>query len=227
MISCVAGRSQRRLEPAGKGRFMYHGERLNAWTHLVGAVLALVGATALIVIASLRADARTVTSVAVYGATLVILYGSSTLYHSLRGRAKRFFRRLDHQSIYLLIAGTYTPFSLVSLGGAWGWSLFGVVWGLAALGMLLEFRQQKSATRWFSLALYVAMGWAALVAVVPLLHALGAAGFAWVAAGGAVYTLGIVFYVFDEKFRHWHGIWHLFVVGGSAIHYYAILRYVV
>lgn len=205
---------------------MYPGERLNAWTHLVGAVLALAGAIVLVVLAALRADARTVVSVAIYGTTLVILYGSSTLYHSLRGRAKRFFRRLDHQSIYLLIAGTYTPFTVVSLGGARGWTLFGVVWSLALLGMALEFRPQKSATRWLSLGLYLAMGWVALAAVTPLVEALGSAGFAWLAAGGAVYTLGIVFYIFDERFRHWHGVWHLFVVAGSAIHYFAVLRYV-
>ncbi len=204
---------------------MYHGEKFNAWSHLVGALLALAGGVVLVVLAALGGDMWKLVSVSIYGATLVLLYSTSTLYHSLRGRAKRFFRKLDHQSIYLLIAGTYTPFCLVTLRGAWGWSLFGIVWGLALLGMLQEFRPRSEA-RILSMAIYVVMGWAVLAAVVPLLHALGVAGFAWLAAGGVCYTVGIVFYVFDGRFRHWHGIWHLFVVAGSAMHYLAILFYV-
>jgi len=204
---------------------MYHGEKFNAWSHLVGALLALAGGVVLVVLAALGGDMWKLVSVSIYAATLVLLYSTSTLYHSLRGRAKRFFRKLDHQSIYLLIAGTYTPFCLVTLRGAWGWSLFGIVWGLALLGMLQEFRPRSEA-RILSMAIYVVMGWAVLAAVVPLLHALGVAGFAWLAAGGVCYTVGIVFYVFDGRFRHWHGIWHLFVVAGSAMHYLAILLYV-
>ncbi len=204
---------------------MYRGERFNGYSHLAGAALALTGATVLVVMGALRADPWKTVSFAVYGATLILLYGISTLYHSTRGRAKEVFRKLDHCAIYLLIAGTYTPFTLVTLRGPWGWSLFGVVWGLALLGVVQEFFLGKGA-RLLSLAIYVTMGWVALVAVVPLIDALGLAGFAWVAAGGVVYTAGIVFYLFDERFRHWHGIWHLFVVAGSVVHYLAILLYV-
>lgn len=204
---------------------MYYGERFNSYTHLAGALLALSGAVVLVVLGALRADAWKVVSFAIYGATLVLLYGLSTLYHSTRGRVKDFFRRLDHTAIYLLIAGTYTPFTLVSLRGAWGWSLFGVSWGLAALGIVQEILLGKK-TRALSLAIYILMGWVGLVAIAPLVQALGWGGFAWVAAGGVIYTAGIVFYLYDEKFTHWHGIWHLFVVAGSAVHYFAILLYV-
>jgi hemolysin III len=204
---------------------MYHGEKFNAWSHLIGALLALSGAVVLIVLAAVGGDARKVVSVSVYGVTLVLLYSTSTLYHSLRGRIKIIFRKLDHLAIYLLIAGSYTPFCLITLRGAWGWSLFGIVWGLAVFGMLQEIKPRSEA-RILSLVIYALMGWIVLIAVDPLLLALGSAGFAWLAAGGILYTVGIVFYAFDEKFRHWHGIWHLFVLGGSAMHFIAILFYV-
>ena len=205
---------------------MYLGEKFNAWTHLVGAVLALFGAVVLIVLAALQGDPWKIVSVSIYGATLVLLYTFSTLYHSLRGRAKDVLRELDHHSIYLLIAGTYTPFCLVTLRGPWGWSLFGAVWGLALLGSLQEF-WLKDGARIVSVVIYVLMGWAALAALFPLMDALGKDGFAWVAAGGVLYTIGIVFYVLDERMTHAHGIWHLFVLAGSAAHYVAILRYVI
>lgn len=204
---------------------MYYGERFNAITHTVGAVLALAGSVALIVVAARDGDPWKLLSVAVYGATLVLLYSFSALYHSLRGRAKIILRELDHHSIYLLIAGTYTPFCLVTLSGPWGWSLFGVVWGLAALGSLQELWFKKGA-RILSVVIYVVMGWVALVAIVQLFHALGPAGFAWLVAGGLFYTAGIVFYALDTRLRHAHGIWHLFVLAGSAAHYVAILGYV-
>lgn len=205
---------------------MYRGEKLNAWTHLVGAVLALAGTVVLIVLAALDGDAWKVVSVSIYGATLILLYTFSTLYHSLRGRAKNVLRELDHHSIYLLIAGTYTPFCLVTLRGPWGWSLFGAVWGLALLGSLQEF-WLKDGARIASVVIYVLMGWAALAALFPLMEALGTAGFAWVAAGGVFYTIGIIFFVIDERMAHAHGIWHLFVLAGSTAHYVAILRYVI
>jgi hemolysin III len=157
--------------------------------------------------------------------TLVLLYSFSTLYHSLRGRAKNILRELDHHSIYLLIAGSYTPFCMVTLRGPWGWSLFGVVWGFAALGSLQELWLKNSA-RILSLLIYIAMGWVALVALVQLMHALGPSGFAWLVTGGLFYTIGIVFYVIDTRITHAHGIWHLFVLAGSASHYVAILLYV-
>ena len=204
---------------------MYDGEKFNAWTHLVGTILAIPGAIILIVLAALNGAPWKIVSVSIYGATLVLLYSFSTLYHSLRGRAKVILCKLDHHSIYLLIAGSYTPFCLVTLRGPWGWSLFGMVWGLAVLGILQELRPQSGA-RILSLLIYVLMGWLVLIALVPLMHALGFAGFAWVAAGGLFYTIGIIFYVLDTRLKHAHGIWHLFVIAGSTAHYVAILRYV-
>ena len=204
---------------------MYYGEKFNALTHLVGAILAIAGVVVLIVLAALDGDPWKVVSVSIYGVTLVLLYSFSVLYHSLRGRAKIILRKLDHHSIYWLIAGSYTPFCLVTLRGPWGWSLLGVVWGLAVFGSLQELRPQSGA-RILSLLIYVLMGWLALVALVPLVQALGLSGFAWVAAGGLFYTIGIVFYMLDTRLSHAHGIWHLFLIAGSAAHYVAILHYV-
>lgn len=204
---------------------MYYGERFNAWTHLVGALLALTGAVWLLVIALSSGDGLKVLSVSIYALTLVLLYSVSTLYHSVRGQAKAVLRKLDHLSIYLLIAGSYTPFCLITLHGPWGWTLFGIVWALAVIGMLQEIKPRSEA-RGLSLAIYAIMGWLVLVAVVPLLERLGLAGFVWLAAGGLCYTLGIAFFAFDERFRHWHGIWHLFVIAGSLAHFIAILVYV-
>ncbi|MBE7375782.1 PAQR family membrane homeostasis protein TrhA [Pseudomonas lopnurensis] len=205
---------------------MYHGERFNAWTHLVGAVLACLGAIWLLVLAALDGAVLKIVSVAIYGLSLILLYSISTLYHSLRGRTKLVMRKLDHLSIYLLIAGSYTPFCLVTLNGAWGWTLFGIVWSLAVIGMLQEIKPRSEA-RVLSLVIYAVMGWIVLVAVKPLLAALGGAGFAWLLAGGICYTVGILFFVFDDRFRHWHGIWHLFVMAGSLLHFIAILFYVI
>ncbi len=204
---------------------MYHGERFNGYTHLAGAVLALAGATVLVVLAAMKADPWRIVSFSVYGTTLFLLYLTSTLYHSTRGRAKSVLRKLDYCSIYLLIAGTYTPFVLVTLNGPWGWTLFGAVWALAVVGIVQEWWLARGA-RVASLAIYVLMGWLAIVAVAPLFHALAWKGMAWVVGGGLLYTAGIVFYLFDERVRHFHGIWHLFVIGGSAAHYIAIVAFV-
>ena len=204
---------------------MYPGERFNSITHLVGTALALAGLVVLVVVAARQGDPWKIVSFSLYGATLFLLYGASTLYHSLRGRAKTIFRRLDHLAIYLLIAGTYTPFMLVTLRGGWGWSLFGVVWGLAILGMALEFLPRRRA-RVLSVVIYFLMGWLVLVALGPLWRALPLMGLVWLVAGGLFYTVGAVFYGLDEKLRHAHGVWHLFVLAGSASHYFAILYYV-
>lgn len=204
---------------------MYHGERFNAWTHLVGALLACAGAIWLLVLASLDGELRKIISVAIYGLTLVLLYSISTLYHSVQGPAKVLMRKLDHLSIYLLIAGSYTPFCLVTLEGAWGWTLFGIVWTLAAIGMLQEIKPRSEA-RVLSIVIYAVMGWIVLIAVKPLIAALGMDGFIWLAGGGVLYTVGIIFFAYDSRFRHWHGIWHLFVMGGSLMHFVAVLRYV-
>ena len=205
---------------------MYHGERLNAWTHLIGALLSISGASILITLAVMMGDPWKIVSVSIFGATLILLYSASTLYHSLRGRAKVILRKLDHLSIYLLIAGTYTPVCLVTLRGAWGWTLFGIVWGLAIIGMLQEIRPRSEA-RIMSLVIYAVMGWVVVIAIKPLLDHLETAGFAYLAGGGLLYTIGMVFYAFDSRFRHWHGIWHLFVIGGSLMHYIAIAFYVI
>ncbi|MBN8519754.1 MAG: hemolysin III family protein [Candidatus Accumulibacter sp.] len=204
---------------------MYYGEKFNAWTHLVGAILAVAGTAVLVVLAARSGDAWKMVSISIYGATLVLLYSFSALYHSFRGRAKDILRKLDHQSIYLLIAGSYTPFCLVTLRGPWGWSLLAVVWGLALLGGVQELCMRSEA-RTLSMVIYIVMGWAVVVALVPMLEALGVSGFAWVAAGGVFYTGGIVFYVLDTRLRHAHGVWHLFVMAGSAAHYFAVLFYV-
>jgi hemolysin III len=204
---------------------MYYGERFNSISHLAGAALAATGTAALIVLASRLGDPWKIVSFSVYGAMLMFLYVSSTLYHSLRGRGKDVLRKFDHCAIYLLIAGTYTPFTLVSLRGAMGWSLFGTVWGVALLGIVQEIWLARG-MRIVSLVIYVVMGWLALIAVSPLLAALGRDGFAWLAAGGLLYTVGIVFYATDERLRHGHGVWHLFVLGGSACHYVTVLLYV-
>lgn len=204
---------------------MYHGEKFNAISHLVGAILALIGSVVLIVFAGLTDDPWKVISVVIYGITLVLLYSFSTMYHSMRGPIKELFQKLDHHSIYLLIAGSYTPFCLVSLRENWGWTLLAVIWGLAIFGSLQELRQKTDA-RILSVVIYIVMGWAALAALVPLKQALGSTGFAWVAAGGIMYTVGIIFYALDTRLRHAHGIWHLFVIAGSFAHYIAILFFV-
>jgi hemolysin III len=205
---------------------MYHGERFNSISHLVGAGLALAGAIVLVTLAARLGDPWKIVSFSIYGAMLVALYVFSTIYHSVRGPAKALLRKFDHCAIYLLIAGTYTPFALVSLRGTWGWWLLGIVWSLALFGIVQELMVGKR-TRVLSLILYVLMGWLALVAVVPLWQALTPSGFAWLLAGGALYTGGLVFYATDHKLRHGHGMWHLCVVSGSGCHFYTILHYVV
>lgn len=204
---------------------MYHGERLNAHTHLAGTVLALAGAVVLVGMAAIKADPVRLVSFSVYGTTLCLLFLVSTLYHSTQGEAKNLFRKLDHCAIYLVIAGTYTPFALVSLKGPWSWTLFGAVWSLAAVGIVQECWLAKG-KRFTSLAIYLLMGWLAIAALAPLAEALSWNGVAWMVGGGLVYTLGILFYLYDEQFTHWHGIWHVFVLVGSAAHYTAIILFV-
>lgn len=204
---------------------MYRGERFNSISHLVGAALALAGTTLLIVLAAQRGDPWKIVSFSVYGTMLVSLYAFSTLYHSVRGRAKDVLRKFDHCSIYLLIAGSYTPFALVSLRDSGGWWLFGVIWALALFGIVQEVWFAKGA-RVLSLVIYLVMGWLSLTMVSPLWHVLTPAGFGWLAAGGAFYTLGVVFYALDTRVRHFHGVWHLFVLAGSICHFFTVLLYV-
>ncbi len=204
---------------------MYKGEFFNSISHLIGAVAALVGLVIVVGVAAQQGDPWKIVSFSIYGATLFLLYTFSTLYHSLRGRAKRIFRKLDHLSIYFLIAGTYTPFSLVTLRGNWGWTIFGIIWGLVIVGIVLESLPQKGSRIW-SVVVYVLMGWLILVALKPLLQALPTGGFIGLLLGGIFYTGGLVFYALDSKVQHFHGIWHLFVLAGSVSHYLTILFYV-
>jgi len=203
---------------------MYYGERLNSITHLVGAALAVAGAAVLIVHAALQGDPWRITSFSIFGAMLVILYTASTLYHALRPPVKNVLRRCDHSAIFLLIAGTYTPFALVSLRGALGWTMFALIWAAAIYGIWRAWRRPTD--RAHSALPFALMGWLGLVAVVPLTQALGWSGLLWLAVGGLSYTVGIVFYANDERWRHAHGVWHLFVLGGSAAHYMTVLRFV-
>ena len=197
----------------------------NAITHGIGAVLAVAGAAYLIA-ASTRGTARLVVSCSVFAGTLVLVYICSTLYHSLvRTRARHVLHVLDHSSIYLLIAGTYTPFTLISLHGPVGWLLFGVEWSLAVAGVVVK----SFAVDRFEVAsalVYLFQGWFIVVAVGPLLHAIGWHGLLWLGAGGVAYTLGIVFFALD-RLRYFHAAWHRFVLAGSVAHYFAILFYVI
>ena len=201
-------------------------EVANSLTHGAGAILAVAGLIVLALGASRNGTARAVVGCVVFGVALVVLYTSSTLYHSVgpgHVRAKAVLRALDHSAIFLLIAGTYTPFTLVSLRGPWGWSLFGVVWGLAVVGITLRLALRRRPTALF-VALYLAMGWCVVVAAKPLLAAVAPGGIALLVAGGLAYSLGVVFYVWRGPYHH--AIWHAFVLAGSAFHYAAVLRYV-
>ena len=204
---------------------MYHGERFNGISHLVGAALALAGLVVLVWFASLQGDPWKIVSFSIYGSSLFLLYAMSTLYHSLRGRAKQIFQKLDHVAIYLLIAGSYTPFTLVTLRGAWGWTLFVIIWGLAIVGIVVDSRH-KEGSRALQMVIYLLMGWLVLVAMYPLIQALPAGALALLVLGGVFYTSGIIFYALDERMKHAHGIWHLFVLGGSVSHFLVMFFYV-
>lgn len=204
---------------------MYRGEWLNSLSHLLGAVAALAGMVVLVVFASLQGDVWKIISFSVYGLCLFLLYLFSTLYHSFNGEKKKLFRKFDCIAIYLLIAGSYTPFTLVSLYGAWGWTLFGVVWGLAVVGIILDALPAKK-TRVIPMIIYLLMGWLAIVAIKPLLDSLTTAGFLWLLAGGLFYSFGLIFYALDSRYPVFHAIWHLFVLAGSITHYIVIFVYV-
>ncbi|MDQ0590539.1 PAQR family membrane homeostasis protein TrhA [Variovorax paradoxus] len=201
---------------------MYPGERLNGYSHLLGLVLALA-ATALLLAKTLpTGDPARIAGALVFSLSAVALYAASTLFHSTRGRLKRFWERADHCAIYLLIAGTYTPFALVTLHGLWGWLLLAAVWSAAFLGIARELLQANSAGAKPPLALYIAMGWLGVLASAPLAARLDSGGLAWLLAGSALYTAGTVFYRNRRGFRHAHGTWHLFVLAGTASHYVCV-----
>ena len=207
---------------------MYYGEKLNSITHLIGAVLALVGFGALLSIGLQQDNALLTVGFIIFGLTLVLLYTASTLYHSFHPpKLKRFFQKLDHVAIYLLIAGTYTPFMLVSLRESDGLLLLAIVWGLAAIGILLDVLLPKR-NETLQMIIYLAMGWVCVFKVEELQNAISKDGFFWLMLGGVAYTVGIIFYVLDHwnKLRHAHGIWHLFVLAGSTSHFVSIAAYV-
>jgi len=207
---------------------MYHGEKLNSITHLVGTALSLVGLGALLAVSIQHRDPWMISSFAIFGFTLVLLYSMSTLYHSFYPpKLKKVFQKMDHVSIYLLIAGSYTPYMLVSLRDGAGPVMLSVVWGLAVLGILLDVLSTRR-IEILQLSIYLSMGWVAALQYDNLRHALSPAGLMWLTAGGIAYTLGIVFYVLDHhnKLKHAHGIWHLFVITGSICHFISILGYV-
>ncbi len=204
----------------------FHWEEIaNSVTHGAGLLLSLAGLVVLVILAAKKGTPWHIVSVSVYGVTLVLLYGASTVYHAVRApRWKHYLRIIDHSSIYLLIAGTYTPFMLVNLRGPWGWTLFGLVWGLAVAGILFKI--------WFvdhfaflSTAVYVAMGWMAVIAIKPVFAAVPSGGLLWLLAGGLSYTIGVAFFAWN-KLPYNHTIWHLFVLGGSISHYLAVMFYV-
>jgi len=203
-------------------RYSFGEEVANSVTHGVGWLLSVCGLAILVTLAATTGGALRVVSCAVFGATLVLLYAASTLYHALPSeRAKHVFRVLDHSAIFLLIAGSYTPLSLVAVGGPWGWSLFGAIWSLAAFGVLLN-TVAHGRWRWLSITLYVVMGWLVVVAIKPLVAAIEPGALVMIVAGGLAYTLGLVFYGWN-RLPYNHAVWHLFVLTGSVLHYLAIL----
>ena len=207
---------------------MYYGEKLNSITHLIGAALSLVGLGGLLAVSIPYRDPWMIASFAVFGATLALLYTMSTLYHSFYPlRLKRVFQKLDHVSIYLLIAGTYTPYTLVTLRDHGGPMLLAAVWTLAAVGILLDvFKAHRNQV--LQVTIYLLMGWVCVLKYPELKSAMLPPGLFWLTAGGLAYTLGIAFYALDGsgRMRHAHGIWHLFVLGGSLCHYVSIIGYV-
>ena len=201
---------------------MYKGERFNSISHLVGASFALVGGAVLVTMASIEGEVGKIVSYSIYSATLFVLYFASTLYHSFPGRAKKVFRVIDHQAIYLLIAGTYTPIAVVALQSVGGWWLLGAVWAMAVIGMVLD-AVRRTGPRIGSVILYLAMGWFCVLAFDSLVVILPQVTLTWLVIGGVFYTSGIVFYILDSWYPWCHGIWHLFVLAGSVSHYIAIL----
>lgn len=207
-----------------KDRDQTRGEEIaNALSHGFGCLLAVAALPILVQGAAERGSAANVVAASLFASTMIVLYFVSTLYHALpSGRAKVWLNRLDHASIYLLIAGSYMPFLFGVLSGAWGWSLFGVVWAAAALGVTAKLLDRLQHPLW-STGLYVAMGWVVLIAAAPLYERMSAEGLLWLVAGGLSYTVGAVVFLFDSKLRYAHFVWHLFVIGGSACHFFAAL----
>lgn len=202
-------------------------EEIANWiTHAVALLLSITALVLMVVYSARYGDAYHVVSSAVFGTTLILLYGASTLYHLVPvSRLKKVFQKLDHAMIYLLIAGTYTPYTLVNLRGPWGWSIFGVVWGVALTGLLLELIMKKR-LGWLSVSLYLCLGWLIVIAVKPLMVHLGGGGMVLLVAGGLFYSLGVIFYLW-KRLPFQHAIWHIFVIAGSLCHFFSIFLYVI
>jgi hemolysin III len=199
-------------------------EFANAMTHGVGALLSIAGLVILVVYAALQGGASRIVAASLFGASLVVLYTASTCYHSFRcPKVKRWLRRFDHAAIYLLIAGSYTPFTLLNLRGGWGWTLFGLVWGIAAVGIAFKLFYTGRFEILSTIA-YIAMGWLIIIAIKPAMANIEPAGLAWLTAGGLAYTGGVLFYGM-RRMPYNHAVWHLFVMAGSACHFFAILFY--
>ena len=199
-------------------------EIANSVSHGV-ALLAAITAAPILIVATRHFGAANIAGSSVFAGTMVLLYLTSTLYHALpAGRAKRIAMKLDHGAIYVFIAGSYTPFALGALGGPWGWTLFGLVWSFAALGIMLKAFDRLSHP-WLSTGLYLAMGWLVLIAAVPLVERVPMPGIALLVAGGLAYTAGVVFFVLDSRFHYAHAIWHCFVIVGTVCHFFAVLGY--
>jgi hemolysin III len=211
----------------GRDKLYTLGEEIaHAATHGLGVVLAIVGLTIMVARATLYGNAWHIAAASVFGATLVLMYTASTLYHSIPlPRAKKVLRIIDHSTIYFLIAGTYTPFTLVTLHGFWGWLLFGITWGLALAGVVFKIYATGRFEK-LSLAIYLGMGWCIVIAIKPLWRTLEPAGLVLMALGGLAYTGGVAFYVW-ERLRYHHAIWHAFVLAGSVLQYFAVLFYVI
>ncbi|PIE65114.1 MAG: hemolysin III [Desulfobacterales bacterium] len=201
-------------------------ELANGLTHALATALSIGGLVLMLILSSRYGDTYHIVSSSIYGASLIMLYLASTLYHLVSSVAlKSVFRKIDHAMIYLLIAGTYTPFTLITLRGTWGWSLFGTVWGIALIGLFLEFFLPER-IRWLSLTLYLGLGWMIVIAAKPLVAGLEPNGFFLLVAGGISYSSGVIFYVWKSLSFH-HAIWHLFVMAGSLFHFFAVLFYVI
>jgi hemolysin III len=200
-------------------------EIANSISHGAGLLAASIGIPVLIVNAARRGDAAFIAACSLFSLTIVLMYVASTLYHALpAGKAKRVFKVLDHSSIYLLIAGTYAPFTLGVLRGGWGWTLFGIVWSLAVAGVALK-ASGKASNPILSTAVYLLMGWVVVIAVDPLFTRVPMAGLLWLLAGGLCYTGGVVFFATDSQLRYGHAVWHLFVLAGTVCHFFAVLWY--
>lgn len=206
---------------------MYPGERFNSISHLAGLFLSVSGVSVLMTLAVLTQDPWKITSCAIFGAATIFLYGFSTLYHSVKGHHKSFFQKLDYVAIYLMIAGTYTPFTLVTLRDKMGWWIFCAVWGLAIFGILQELLRTPTPKRKLSLFLYLLMGWLIVGVAKTLFTLLSLPAMVLLITGGVLYTGGVLFFINDHKWKHAHGIWHLFVLSGSTLHFFCVLLYVI